>query len=437
MGWPQETADLKTYYPTTTLVTGFDIIFFWVARMTMMAGHFTGEMPFETVYIHGLVRDEKGRKMSKSANNGIDPLILIDKYGTDALRYTLIKEVVGAGQDIRMEYDRKTDESVSVQASRNFANKLWNAARLVMMNLDGKSPQQLGQPQAEALELSDRWILSRFHQVVRQTNDYLDNYGMGEAAKGLYDFFWGEFCDWYLEIIKSRLREDATSTSRLVAQQTLAYVFDGILKLLHPFMPHITEEIWHTLTQKSDEVLALQPYPELPTSETGEIAAIDPELERHFELLIDTIRTIRNLRAEADVKPGVKVPIILQSESSEERQILEAGQSYIKDLAKVETLTITPALEEELKTTMAGVVGTIQVLMPLAGVVDVDALQAKLQKDLAKVEAEIKSLSGRLANENFVSKARPEVVQGAKDALAEAQKQAEILRDRLNRLATD
>jgi valyl-tRNA synthetase len=202
-------------------------------------------------------------------------------------------------------------------------------------------------------------------------------------------------------------------------------------------MPHITEEIWHTLTQKSDEVLALQPYPELPTSETGEIAAIDPELERHFELLIDTIRTIRNLRAEADVKPGVKVPIILQSESSEERQILEAGQSYIKDLAKVETLTITPALEEELKTTMAGVVGTIQVLMPLAGVVDVDALQAKLQKDLAKVEAEIKSLSGRLANENFVSKARPEVVQGAKDALAEAQKQAEILRDRLNRLATD
>ncbi len=437
MGWPQETADLKTYYPTTTLVTGFDIIFFWVARMTMMAGHFTGEMPFETVYIHGLVRDEKGRKMSKSANNGIDPLILIDKYGTDALRYTLIKEVVGAGQDIRMEYDRKTDESVSVQASRNFANKLWNAARLVMMNLDGKSPQQLGQPQAEALELSDRWILSRFHQVVRQTNDYLDNYGMGEAAKGLYDFFWGEFCDWYLEIIKSRLREDATSTSRLVAQQTLAYVFDGILKLLHPFMPHITEEIWHTLTQKSDEVLALQPYPELPTSETGEIAAIDPELERHFELLIDTIRTIRNLRAEADVKPGVKVPIILQSESSEERQILEAGQSYIKDLAKVETLTITPALEEELKTTMAGVVGTIQVLMPLAGVVDVDALQAKLQKDLAKVEAEIKSLSGRLANENFVSKARPEVVQGAKDALAEAQKQAEILRDRLNRLAVD
>jgi valyl-tRNA synthetase len=613
MGWPEETADLKTYYPTTTLVTGFDIIFFWVARMTMMAGHFTGEMPFETVYIHGLVRDENGKKMSKSANNGIDPLILIDKYGTDALRYTLVKEIAGAGQDIKLEYDRKTDESASVEASRNFANKLWNAARFVMMNLDGKTPQELGQPTAEALELSDRWILSRFHQVVRQTTDYLDNYGLGEAAKGLYDFIWGDFCDWYIELVKPRLRENATSTSRLVAQQTLAYVLEGILKLLHPFMPHITEEIWHTLTQKSDEFLALQPYPELleagtveegrgdvgtrgygeqntenvstklssspplplsPSSshssnnslvqgqpiwnqvakflaelpdqvgkffdnyqqplivvglllvalislkvvlaalsainsipvvkptfelvgfgyttwfvyryllrvknrkelaaatrslqeqivgkaetqpllssgtrnwelETGEKGSgdsltnltasslINPELEQQFDLLIGTIRTIRNLRAEADVKPGMKVPIILQSQSGAERQILEAGQSYIQDLGKVETLTIAPALEKQLQTTMAGVIGTVQVLMPLAGIVDVDALQAKLEKNLAKVEAEIKSLSGRLANQNFVSKAPPEVVQGAKEALEEAQKQAEILRDRLNQL---
>ena len=626
MGWPEETVDLKTYYPTTTLVTGFDIIFFWVARMTMMAGHFTNQMPFETVYIHGLVRDENGKKMSKSANNGIDPLILIDKYGTDALRYTLVKEVAGAGQDIKLEYDRKTDESSSVEASRNFANKLWNAARFVMMNLDGKTPQALGQPAAESLELSDRWILSRFHQVVRQTSDYLDNYGMGEAAKGLYDFIWGDFCDWYIELVKSRLRPEAPAASRLVAQATLAYVLEGILKLLHPFMPHITEEIWHTLTQKSGEFLALQPYPErgeiaeqdlgnqssvetenlsakggneaeesryepikvevvshgaqlprqnkslaqveqiwnqgarflselpdqvgkffgnyqrpltvvalivvaliaikvllaaisavnsfplvkpsfklvgigysiwfvyrylllsanrqelgtvtrslkeqfvgkgetLPLlvssiqesardnlqkdskrsvisdrsskqlSSNGKISLIDPELEQQFELLIGTIRTIRNLRAEADIKPGVKVSVILQSGSSDERQILEAGQSYIQDLAKVETLTITSALEQELKTTMAGVVGTIQVLMPLAGVVDVDALRAKLEKNLAKVEAEVKSLSGRLANQNFVSKAPPEVVQGAQEALNEAKKQAEILRDRLHQLA--
>ena len=459
MGWPEETVDLKTYYPTTTLVTGFDIIFFWVARMTMMAGHFTGQMPFESVYIHGLVLDEKGKKQSKSAGNGIDPLLLIDKYGTDALRYALIREVAGAGQDIRLEYDRKTDESASVEASRNFANKLWNAARFVMMNLEGKTPQQLGEPAAEELELSDRWILSRFHQVVHQTTNYLDSYGLGEAAKGLYDFIWGDFCDWYIELVKSRLRSEASPASRLVAQQTLAYVLEGILKLLHPFMPHITEEIWHTLTQKSEEVLALQAYPrsvrsrteeepssvENPASSTSsqspisnppleKTALIDPELEQQFDLLIGAIRTIRNLRAEADIKPGVKVPVILQSESSSERQILQAGQSYIQELGKVETLTITPALEGELKTTMAGVVGTVQVLMPLAGVVDVDALQAKLKKDLAKVEAEIKTLSGRLANPNFVSKAPEEVVKGAQAAMVEAQKQAEILRDRLSRL---
>ena len=196
MGWPEKTLDLDTYYPTTTLVTGFDIIFFWVARMTMMAGYFTRQMPFKDVYIHGLVRDENGKKMSKSANNGIDPLILIDKYGTDALRYTLIREVAGAGQDISLQYNRKTDESESVEAARNFANKIWNASRFVMMNLEGKTPEELGEPALENLELADRWILSRYHQTVQKTRDYLENYGMGEAAKGLYEFIWRDFCDW-------------------------------------------------------------------------------------------------------------------------------------------------------------------------------------------------------------------------------------------------
>lgn len=440
LGWPDQTRDLEFYYPTSTLVTGFDIIFFWVARMTMMDGHFTGQMPFKDVYIHGLVRDENNKKMSKSANNGINPLVLISKYGTDALRYTLIKEVAGAGQDIRLEYNRKTDESASVEASRNFANKLWNAARFVMMNLDGQTPQQLGAPSsslpgneaplAPDLELSDRWILSRFHQVVRQTSDYINRYGLGEAAKGLYDFIWGDFCDWYIELVKSRLQKDSAASSRLVALRTLAYVLEGILKLLHPFMPHITEEIWHTLTQAGDgQTLALQSYPEADTT------LIDLDLEQQFELLIGTIRTIRNLRAEADIKPGVKVTAILQSEQSGERQILTTGQSYIQDLAKVESLTITPALDAEIEPAIAGVVGTVQVLIPLAGVVDVAALRAKLEKSLSKVEAEAKSLSGRLSNPNFVDKAPDEVVKGAQDALAEAQKQAEILRDRLRRLA--
>ena len=428
MGWPEETIDLKTYYPTTTLFTGFDIIFFWVARMTMMAGHFTGEMPFKDVYIHGLVRDEKGQKMSKSKGNGIDPLLMIDKYGTDALRYTLIREVAGAGQDITFQYDRQKDESESVEASRNFANKLWNAARFVMMNLDGQTPQELGEPEIEKLELSDRWILSRFARVVQQTRDYLDTYGLGEAAKGLYDFIWGDFCDWYIELVKSRLWQEDTSISKLVAQQTLAYVLEGILKLLHPFMPHITEEIWHTLTQKENEYLARSAYPEATTT------AIDRSLEEKFDLLIGTIRTIRNLRAEAEVKPGVKVPVILESESDRECQILEAGQTYIKDLAKVEQLTIKPNISSDTTRAFAGVIATTQVLMPLTGIADIEALRAKIEKNINKLEKEVKSLSGRLNNPGFVNKAPSEVIQGAKDSLAEAQKQSEILKERLERL---
>lgn len=443
LGWPEQTADLNFYYPTSTLVTGFDIIFFWVARMTMMAGYFTGQMPFRDVYIHGLVRDENNKKMSKSANNGIDPLVLIAKYGTDALRYTLIREVAGAGQDIRLEYNRKTDESATVEASRNFSNKLWNAARFVMMNLDGQTPQNLGKPYANTdgeddkalsiptpqLNLSDRWILSRFHQVVKQTSDSIEHYGVGEAAKGLYDFIWGDFCDWYIELIKSRLQKDSDLSSRLVAQQTLAYVLEGILKLLHPFMPHITEELWHTLTQAGDDsFLALQPYPVVDTT------LISVELEQQFELLIDTIRTIRNLRAEADIKPGVKVTVILQSEQPSIRQILTNGQSYIQDLAKVESLTITAVLDKEIEPAIAGVIGMVQVLIPLAGVVDVVALRAKLEKSLSKAEAEVKSLTGRLGNSNFVDKAPSEVVKAARDALEEAEKQAEILRVRLQLL---
>ena len=428
MGWPEQTADLTTYYPTSTMVTGFDIIFFWVARMTMLAGHFTGKMPFKDVYIHGLVRDENGKKMSKSAGNGIDPLLLIEKYGTDALRYTLIREVAGAGQDISLQYNRKTDESQSVEASRNFANKLWNAARFVMMNLDGKTLDELGSPLNEALELSERWILSRFYGVVQQTQDYIESYGLGEAAKGLYDFIWGDFCDWYIELVKSRLWQKDSAASRSVAQQTLAHVLEGILKLLHPFMPHITEEIWQTLTQKKEAVLALQAYPQV------EADKINPQLEAHFELLIGTIRTIRNLRAEADIKRGVSAPVMLQSDSDSERQILKAGEAYIQNLAEVDQLKITESLTEEPKEAIASVVGTVQAVIPLKGLIDIDSFRTKLAKKLSKVEGEVQALSNRLKNPGFTNKAPAEVVQGAREALNEAQKQSEILQERLQSL---
>jgi valyl-tRNA synthetase len=604
LGWPEQTEDLSFYYPTTTLVTGFDIIFFWVARMALMASHFTGEIPFKDVYIHGLVRDENGKKMSKSSNNGIDPLLLIAKYGTDALRYTLIREVAGAGQDISLEYNRESDESKSVEASRNFANKLWNASRFVMMNLKGQTPAQLGAPDRDKLELADRWILEKYERLVAQTRSSIDNYGLGEAAKNLYEFIWGDFCDWYIELVKPRLRQD-DSPSRLAAQQTLAYVLEGTLKLLHPFMPHVTEEIWHSLTQSSEaEFLALQPYPQV-TTPVVQISLDDPwekpepdvatsamslspqtksstpppntdiltflaepekliqwvlqyqsvlviglvvfvaligvnvldgvlstlnaipfvenvlellgllylgqfiyknllwsdrrqaftrsvsqekdkiiksirdgsndaspktsevledntavlalqrlrtiktsdreliattttatlDIAAQFELIIDTIRTIRNLRQEANIKPGLPIAVTLQSESDRERLALTNGQDYIKDLAKVADLTITGAVVEgDLKQTMVGVTGTVQVLIPLAGVIDIDALRAKLEKDLAKAEKDVQSFKGRLQNQKFVDQAPPEVVQGARETLAEAEKQVEILRNRLARL---
>ncbi len=434
MGWPDNSPDLETYYPTSTLVTGFDIIFFWVARMTMMAGHFTDKMPFKDVYIHGLVLDENGQKMSKSKNNGIDPLLMIDKYGADALRYTLITKVAGAGQNISFDYDRKKKESSSVEASRNFANKLWNASRFVMMNLQGKTPQELGQPDTAAIELADRWILSRFYQTVKQTRDNIEAYGLGEAAKGLYEFIWHDFCDWYIELVKTRLWQDEASASRLVAKQTLAYVLEGILKLLHPFMPHITEEIWQGLTNNPSSIrgevktLALQTYPEVAED------LIKLELEQDFELLFDTIRTIRNLRAEAGIKPGLKIAVILQTESDKEIDILKSTKTYIQDLAKVGELNLVKTLAEDPGQAIAGVSGTVQILIPLTGVVDVALLRGKLEKNLAKVEGQIKSLQGRLNNPGFVNKAPAEVIQAAKDDLAEAEKQAEILRDRLERL---
>ncbi|AFY61691.1 valine--tRNA ligase [Synechococcus sp. PCC 6312] len=427
LGWPEKTIDFDTYYPNATLVTGFDIIFFWVARMTLMAGYFTKKMPFSDVYIHGLVRDENNKKMSKSSNNGIDPLLLINKYGTDALRYTLVKEVVGAGQDIRMEYNRKTDESATVEASRNFANKLWNASRFVLLNLGEQTPGQLGSPDPTQLELADRWLLSKLNQLIKTTREQIDQYGLGEASKGLYEFIWGDFCDWYIELVKPRLQGE-DSVSKTTAQQVLAQGLETTLKLFHPFMPHITEEIWHSLTQAPDTTyLALQPYPE------PDLSLIDGELEANFTLIMETIRTIRNLRSEAGIKPGLKITTILQGQNPDELAVLKSGQAYIEHLARVETLTITSESAANEKV-FAGVVGTVEVLIPLAGVVDVSALQEKLTKDLQKVTQEIESVQKRLGNPGFVAKAKPEVVEGAKAALSAAEQQAKILQARLGRL---
>ena len=439
LGWPDaDAADLARWYPTSVLVTGFDIIFFWVARMTMMAGAFTGQMPFQDVYIHGLVRDENNRKMSKSAGNGIDPLLLIDRYGADALRFALVREVAGAGQDIRLDYDRKSDTSATVEASRNFANKLWNVTRFALMNLDGETPASLGEPDPAALQLADRWILSRLARVNRETAERYGSYGLGEASKGLYEFAWNEVCDWYVELIKRRLqvpaelegaaREVALADQR-TARQVLAKVLHALFVMLHPLMPHLSEELWHGLTAEPEQTfLALQPWPAL------DVAALDDNLEASFAALIQAIRVVRNLRAVAGLKPSQSVPVRFVSGRGELAAVLRAATADITALTRaerVEVLDPAAAAANPATKALAGVSGELQVVLPIEGLVDLEALRARLEKDIAKAEKEIKGLAGRLANPNFADKAPPEVVAECKANLAEAEAQAALARTRL------
>jgi valyl-tRNA synthetase len=435
LGWPDEnSADLASWYPTSVLVTGFDIIFFWVARMTMMAGAFTGRMPFRDVYIHGLVRDENNRKMSKSAGNGIDPLLLIDRYGADALRFALVREVAGAGQDIRLDYDRKSDTSGTVEAARNFANKLWNATRFALMNLGGETPATLGDPDPATLQLADRWILSRLARVSRETAERYGSYGLGEAAKGLYEFAWNEVCDWYVELIKRRLNPGENASAEALADQrtaraVLAKVLGELLVLLHPLMPHLSEELWHGLTGEPEGTfLALQPWPAV------DAAALDDALEASFADLIEAIRVVRNLRAVAGLKPAQPAPVRFVTGRAALAELLSAAHADITALTRAESvLVLDPSTAEDSPAAraLAGVCGELQVLLPIEGLVDLDALRGRLEKDIAKAEKEIQGLAGRLANPNFAGKAPPEVVAECRANLAEAEAQAELARKRL------
>jgi valyl-tRNA synthetase len=454
LGWPDaEAADLARWYPTSVLVTGFDIIFFWVARMTMMAGALMSDqegsgtpwIPFRDVYIHGLVRDEHNRKMSKSAGNGIDPLLLIDRYGADALRFALVREVAGAGQDIRLDYDRKSDTSATVESARNFATKLWNATRFALMNLGGETPAALGAPdsarlqqEGRPLQLPDRWILSRLARVNRETVDRYGSYGLGEAAKGLYEFAWNEVCDWYVELSKRRLQlpadlegpaREAALADQRTARSVLATVLQELLVMLHPLMPHLSEELWHGLTGAPEGAfLALQPWPAVDE------AALNDALEASFAELIEAIRLVRNLRAVAGLKPSQPAPVRFVSGRPELRQLLQEAAADITALTRADPLEVldpAAAAANPTARALAGVSGELQVLLPIEGLVDLDALRGRLEKDIAKAQKEIQGLSGRLANPNFADKAPPEVVAECRANLAEAEAQAQLARQRL------
>ncbi len=435
LGWPDESnADLVRWYPTSTLVTGFDIIFFWVARMTMMAGAFTGRMPFADVYIHGLVRDEQNRKMSKSVGNGIDPLLLIDRYGTDALRFALVREVAGAGQDIRLDFDRKKGTSGTVEASRNFANKLWNATRFALMNLDRDALLGSANFNSSELQLADRWILSRLARVNANSRAKYEKYALGEAAKGLYEFAWNDFCDWYLELIKARLNPkkdvgDSALLDQKKARQVLIKVLSDLLVMLHPLMPHLTEELWHGITGLPENtLLALQPWPSV------EEEHLDDGLEESFDVLIEAIRVVRNLRAVAGLKPSQTVPVRFITARQEMATILNDFRGDITTLTRASDLEVLdPVQAAKLSSakSLAGISGELQVILPIEGLVDLDSLCARLEKDIAKAEKEIRDLSKRLSNQNFIEKAPAAVVSECRSNLSEAQSQADLARKRL------
>jgi valyl-tRNA synthetase len=416
LGWPEETDELGLYYPTSVLVTGRDIIFFWVARMIFSGMEFMEEAPFADVYVHGLVRDAQGRKMSKSLGNGVDPLEFIDEYGADTLRFTLITGNT-PGNDMRFRQEK-------VEASRNFVNKIWNASRFVLMNLEDFDPNEV-----EELDytLADKWIMSRVNKVSQEVTDALDKYQLGNAAQMLYDFIWNEFCDWYIELIKPRLYQDEDQTAKETAQYVVWSTLEQTLRLLHPFMPFITEEIWQRLSHEGETVMLSQ-WPE------GDADLINDDAEEKMAVIMDVIRAIRNIRNEMKVNPGREITAILQPKSEEKAEIIAAGQDYIVDLGKISDLTVEQELEEKPEKASTAITNGVEVILPLEGMVDLDKEIARLEDEIEETEFEINRAEGKLANEGFVNNAPEELVEEEKQKAKEYKDKKEQLIERLEML---
>ena len=398
LGWPDESSeDYKYFYPTDVLVTGYDIIFFWVARMIFSGCEHTGKPPFHTVFIHGLVRDDKGRKMSKSLGNGIDPLEIAEQYGADALRFNLVTGN-SPGNDMRFYTER-------CEAMRNFANKIWNASRFLMMNLTIDACQLPGK-----LELEDKWILSKLNTAIREITENMDRYELGVAAQKIYDFIWDDYCDWYIELTKSRLQGD-DEEAKVNAQKVLCCVLTDILKLLHPFMPFITEEIWQALPHEGD-FLMLQKWPE------HHVELDFPEEEKAMEMIMDAIGAVRTRRAEMNVPPSKKASLTV---STLEQEVFQAGIPFLKRLAYASDVTITGVAglgddgEESAKGMVTVITHAARISMPMAELVDLEKEKARIQKDLGKQKAELEKLQAKLNNPGFVNKAPANVVEAERE----------------------
>ena len=390
MGWPDNTGLLKQFYPTSVLVTGYDIIFFWVARMLIMGMEFMKDIPFEKVFIHGLVRDSQGRKMSKSLGNGIDPLEVIDKYGADTLRFMLITGNT-PGNDMRFYWER-------VEGTRNFANKIWNASRFALMNMEGYDKDAELAPYT----LADKWILSRLQDTVKDVTGLLERFELGEAGRAIYDFIWSEVCDWYIEIAKPRLYNKEAAAERATAQHVLATVLVSAMKLLHPYMPFITEEIYQCLPHEAESIM-ISKWP------VADESLIDPEAERGMNAIMDSIKAIRNMRAEVNANPGKKIPAVLLV-ADDLREVVAANDSYIKLLGGIDNLELRAMDAEKPENAMAAVVTGIEVYLPLAGLIDVEKETQRLSKELATMEKDLQRVSGKLNNAGFLAKAPEDVI---------------------------
>jgi valyl-tRNA synthetase len=396
MGWPEtDSADFKRYYPTAALVTGYDIIFFWVSRMIFQGLEFTGQRPFQDVLIHGLVRDSQGRKMSKSLGNGVDPMEVIDQYGADALRYFL-STGSSPGQDLRFSMEK-------VEATWNFANKIWNASRFALMNMDGLKYEEIDLSGEKTV--ADKWILTRLNETIETVTRLSDRYEFGEVGRVLYNFIWDDFCDWYIEMAKLPLYgedEAAKKTTRSI----LAYVLDNTMRLLHPFMPFITEEIWQNLPHSGESITTAQ-WPAVKEEYTDNQAA------NEMKLLVEIIRSVRNSRAEVNTPMSKKIKMMVKAKDQEVLNTLQNNRAYIERFCNPEELVVALEIETPDKAMTAVVTGA-EIILPLEGLLNIEEEVARLQKEWDKLNKEVERVQKKLGNEGFIKKAPEKVIEEEK-----------------------
>jgi len=417
MGWPEKTDLLKTFYPTNVLVTGFDILFFWVARMMMMGIHFMDDVPFDDVYIHALVRDEHGKKMSKSKGNVIDPLKVIDHYGADAFRFTLAA-FAAQGRDVKMSESR-------VEGYRHFVNKLWNAARFALMHItrEDKSVDSAN------LSLTEKWILSRSAATAKAVKEGIENYKFNEAASAVYQFVWHEFCDWYIEATKPTLFEKEGEQRRDVARGVLAKVLEDILVMLHPFMPFVTEEIYNILPATDGSIMKAS----YPFDKESYDTHRDENLEKDMEFVFNLISGIRNIRSEMNIQPSMKLNVAANTSDANEKTLMDKNLSIIANLARLEDFGFCNP-DDAPGSSATSVTGNTTCYVSLKGVIDFNKEIKRLEKEMEKNSKELMSVSKRLNNDSFIEKAPPEVIEKVKAQHAELQEKHDKLNENLHRI---